>query len=160
KARPPYGSTHLRSPPLVACWPSPCVLTPGTEHKIPGEQQADIPLEVGQQHPDSHGGTNGKSKNNANKGEASILWSLPNDTGRQLLCPVGHHRHGGASRTISVIYRHTDILRLTSDHGPAALASVAYRDSSLYPLHQCAPPPDRRRQSQWARRPAHLASHP
>jgi hypothetical protein len=32
---------------------------------MPGEQQADIPLEVEQQHPDSHGGTNGKSKNNA-----------------------------------------------------------------------------------------------
>jgi len=58
-------------------------LTPGTEHKIPGEPQADIPLEVGQQHPDSHGGTNGKSKNNANKGERSVLWSLANDN-------VGH----------------------------------------------------------------------
>jgi hypothetical protein len=57
-------------------------LTPGTENKIPGEQQADIPLEVTQQHPDSHGGTNGKSKNNANKEEGAVLWSLANDNGR------------------------------------------------------------------------------
>src|SRR5215471_13988411 len=80
KARPPYDPTHLRSPPLVACWPSPCILTPGTEKTIPGEQQADIPLEVEQQHPGSHGGTNGKSKNNASKGGESILWSLANDS--------------------------------------------------------------------------------
>jgi hypothetical protein len=55
-------------------------LTPSTEYKIPGEQQADIPLEVEQQHPDSHGGTNGKSKNNASKGGESVLWSLVNDS--------------------------------------------------------------------------------
>jgi len=42
-------------------------LTPDTENKVPGEQQADIPLEVEQQHLASHGGTDGKCKNNASK---------------------------------------------------------------------------------------------
>jgi len=54
-------------------------LTPGTENTIPGEQQADIPLAVEQQHPNSHGGTHGKSKNNASEGGESVLWSLAND---------------------------------------------------------------------------------
>jgi hypothetical protein len=40
-------------------------LAPDTENKVPGEQQADVPLEVKQQHLASHGDTDGKCKNNA-----------------------------------------------------------------------------------------------
>jgi hypothetical protein len=143
------------------------------ENKVLGEQQADVPLEVKQQHLASHGGTDGKCKNNASKGGAglfsshssppfvrgrgnfgtpragksplaplckggngayhrklndpegggTVLRAPANDDGIHLLRPVVHHTHAGASGP-------------TPDHGPAAPASVAYRDSLPYPVHQ------------------------
>ena len=52
-----------------------------------------------------------------------MLWSPAGDDGMHLLRPVIHHKYAGASRP-------------TPDHGPTAPASVAYRDSPPYPVHQ------------------------
>jgi hypothetical protein len=54
-------------------------LASDTENKVLGEQQADVPLEVKQQHLASHGDTDGRCKNNASKGGGTVLWSPVND---------------------------------------------------------------------------------